>query len=359
MLNHKKIIELLYESIPDLKNNDLAVYLEHLAKIIVELENDSAFFNWLENDPGYPKILTRSLCTIFPLIPYENQYFSIGIDGSQIYPDRHYNISCFLINIATIGLEYQNRNPSIIKKTEPFLFTKWDTFSDQVQTNDIVDTERFLLELESGLKTIEMHQKKLEIPYIVFIDGPLTFWHLFNKSINFQEHFVKKYETLLKMYEEKKIPIVGYISKPRSKELMLVTKKYITYKNIKNPAPEGTNNITDSHLLSLFLKPQHHTIFFSNNKYVASCYIHTGKEYARLEIPPWIFKDKKACDFVLSATLHQINNGFGYPTILSLAHEFSVIKESDRQLFIKTLHKILEKEGIEKQMSAKNISKLL
>lgn len=360
MLQHKKIIELLYASVPDLKNKACTESLAHLGPIISELERDKDFFYWLEQTEKYPKILAPSLSTTFSVSTYRNQYIAFGLDGSQIYPDRHYNISCFVINIATIGLEYQNKNPFIVKKTEPFLFTSWDTFGDQVSTNDIVDTERFLKELECGLNMVEMHQEKLQIPYVVFIDGPLTFWHLFNKPLAFQEHFIKKYEAILKTYEEKQIPVIGYTSKPRSKELVLIIKKYTQYKNIRTTIFEEINNLTDCHILSLFLKPMHHTVFFKNNEQIASCYIDTGKEYARLEIPAWILlKNKELQNFVLSAAAHQINNGFGYPTVLSLAHHEAVIKENDRQLFIKTLHKILEKEGINPRITAKNISKLL
>lgn len=360
MLQHKKIIELLYASLAELKNNDLPAILGWLESILLCLEREKEFFYFLEKrEDFYPKLLAPSLCAVNKIVSYHGQYTAVGIDGSQIYPDRHYTINCFLINIGMIVLEYKNKNPLVIRKNEPFLYTNWDTFGDQIRTAEIVDTERFLLELKSGLDIIEYNQNITKIPHLVFIDGPLIFWQLFNKPQEIQEHFFKQYQSILKKYQEKKIPVVGYISNPKSKELMHIIKKYISYKKIKTPELIDISQLIDSNFLSLFLEAGQYSVFFKIADYITSCYMATKKEYVRLEFPSWILENEEQKQFVLSAVFHQIQNGFGYPTVLSLAHELAVIKEADRQFFIKSLHKILEKEGMRQNYTEKNMKKVL
>jgi hypothetical protein len=356
MLFDAKIIELIHKKAPDFFNQ-----CPHPIKLLTPIINS------IQNQ------YTHNPFTFSTHPPsFSDQYTAIGIDGSQLYPDRHNAISCFLLHIGAILIEYGKTTAKVEKEGYPFLFSSWDTFQDTVASHDIVDAERFLHELQLGLATAQTYQKKNGTPCIIFIDGPLLFWHLRQKPASFVTVFSARYQAILNEYKQYRIPLVGYISSPGSKELVTYIKQYAPQEKLQSPQIQQLLSfITDTTLLSLFLEQQHQTDLFISQTRTATqltedmyfYYYNIGSEYARIELPKWITQDAKVLSFVFQAVTHQIQNGFGYPTVLGLAHECAVIKNEDRILFFTLLHKALQthKTGQFSQKQAKkeagNVSK--
>ena len=48
----------------------------------------------------------EDLKAVVPVAPISGPYTVLGVDGSQIYPDRHQGTPCFLINIGSVLLRY-------------------------------------------------------------------------------------------------------------------------------------------------------------------------------------------------------------------------------------------------------------
>src|SRR5687767_1500159 len=49
---------------------------------------------------------TGQLHEAIPVAQKLSQYSVVAVDGSQIYPDRHQGIACYLLNIGAIQLRY-------------------------------------------------------------------------------------------------------------------------------------------------------------------------------------------------------------------------------------------------------------
>jgi hypothetical protein len=350
MLFDAKTIELIYKKAADLIQK-YPHSIELLDPIIHSLDNQYT-------NNGF--MFTRNI------LPFSGQYTAIGIDGSQIYPDRHNAISCFLLHIGTILVEYGKIDGNVEKEGYPFLFSSWDTFQDTIHAHDIVDAERFLHELHGGLMVAQSYQKKSNNPCIVFIDGPLLFWHLRQKPASFVTLFSARYQEILNEYKQCNISVVGYTSKPGSKELITYVKQHAQQELLHSTEIQQLlSSITDTTMLSLFVEPQCQTDFFMSqtqlglqqNETICFYYYNLGSEYARIEFPEWITKDAAMLTFVFSAVKQQIQNGFGYPTVLGLAHELSVIKNEDRLFFYKLLHKTLQEYGGSRQQLSQKQSK--
>ena len=62
------------------------------------------------------------------------------------------------------------------------------------------------------------------------------------------------------------------------------------------------------------------------------CYLATPYEVARLEFPLWVL-EAGLLDRVQSIALSQCALGEGYPKVLTLAHNFAILRNEDRESY--------------------------
>lgn len=366
MVNHAKIIELLHKSREQLLQHENNSF-ELLVPIIQDMAADNNFMDFINSSHDVPICIEKTPFNYAKdVFFYKEPYTALGVDGSQVYPDRHSGISCFLLHIGSILIEYGSSHGFVSRESQPFLFSEWNTWNDVVPTNDIVDTERFLHELSVGFEQAYNYKQRIpERNIIVFIDGPLLFWHGAQKPVQFQREYGSRYVSNLQLFEYAQIPIVGYTSMSRSRELVKIVKKYLEYAKINDKRiVDLCVRLTDTQIIALFLAQNQRTALFQSsvmtqdtNYNINFFYINTGAEYIRVEMPSWIEKNEKATNFSYAAIMHQIENGFGYPTVLALAHEQAVIKNNDRIFFTKMLHKTLFDQHFSQKNSQKQIKK--
>ncbi|KKP24527.1 MAG: hypothetical protein SZ59_C0002G0373 [candidate division TM6 bacterium GW2011_GWF2_28_16] len=327
-------------------------------------------------------------------------YSILSVDGSQVYPDRNISgANCCLINIGSCLIKYNNTGSSVKIGSEPLLFLLDDLFEHAIPSkdpgsSDLVDLKREELELLNLLNiTLEQNID------IAFVDGTVIFWFLESKPEEVKNLFLNLYLNILqKFYDQKKI-IAGFISFPKSKELINLIKiglcKYdyadciACYKIYNNKAfdkvdsttqqaaalttnapfalseVEGVaisknaqpcmlvDNLIDTKILRNFLNiNERTTVFFSNSKivdsypdYLKPCffYLNAGVEIVRIETFKYIAQDEKLINLIASVALDQINKGLGYPVTLAQAHEAAVVKGPDREFF----YNLLQKEALD------------
>ena len=114
--------------------------------------------------------------------------------------------------------------------------------------------------------------------------------------------------------------------------------------------------IRDATLWSSTLKPRQRSALFRSNsrildlygekQHIYFCYLHVNTEVARLEFPQWVAEDSTLLNQALSITLTQVDKGFGYPVALAEAHNFAVVKGSDRSRFFALLEEQMIKAGL-------------
>jgi hypothetical protein len=292
------------------------------------------------------------------------QYTLVSVDGSQIYPDRHQGTSCFLLNIGSVILHYGEKS-SVKFDSIPYLFSSMD----EENSTDVVDCRRQEFEFRAGLEIMsilskennptqetvrgEYLQSKCIEPYepnnnpLLFIfDGSIIFWHLESKSPAVSATYLGKYLGLMHQFYKEKLLMAGYISLPKSKELV----NLIRVKLSESPENYTIDNIVDTQVAAFYLNEYEHTTLFANHSSIVSeypehlkpyfVYFDIGAEIVRIEIPAWIAQDTQQVKLVLSIILDQCIKGYGFPVALAEAHEQAVVKGFEREQFYELLQKL-------------------
>ena len=324
---------------------DYSQELELAQKLWEEICHDTKFATLIK-DIQIPLIIPTwqdDLNNIITISPKSN-YIVVATDGSQIYPDRHQGTSCFLINISSIILDY-NDTSSFKFSTTPFLYA-WP----EDESADIVDCKRQELEFKFGLDTtLELQKENKQA--VFFFDGSIIFWNLEAKSPKMREEFLSKYLGLMHQFYKNDLLMAGYISLPKSKELVNLLRVKLSNFHINSSNKNiDFKHIVDSQIANLFLNPMQRSIVFKNHSPITQnypehlkpyfFYLNVGQEIVRIEIPGWIAAQEEKIKIISEIIVDQCIKGHGYPICLSEAHEQAVVKGSDRELFYQILNKL-------------------
>lgn len=326
----------------------------------------------LAEQSGFLPHWLGNLNETFTIKSAPNNYSVLALDGSQIYPDRNIPIGdCFLINIGGIFLSYGKESKvKLFSKPKIFLQEDLETMDESFAfSKDIVDLVREEFEFLDALELSKIEQEK-DIPFLSIFDGSLIFWHLDSKSPKMRNLFLRKYLDLLQKFYENQIPLVGYLSFPKSKELVSLLRfefieNFLDYSD--KYSIKDLDRILDIHLAASYLKDgERSSVFFSNSKITSAypshlrpCffYLNVGEEIARVEVPFWITTNNNLLDMIFSIILDQSKKGHGYPLALAEAHEQAVIKNSDKEIFYQVLSKYFINKKLPFLSSQKSLKK--
>ena len=357
MLNRAKVLREL-QSVSDKLFLDLSKQQEVARKAWSELSGDALFqqkckaasLPWpAPTWQGNPNIS-------FPVSTITQDYQVVSVDGSQIYPDKHQGISCFLLNIGTVVLRYGASLGGAQFSSEPSIFVEQDFEAETSSTIDIVNCKREEFEFQKGLEQCLLVKKEFpDLPLIFLFDGSLIFWHLDSKDPVLKDYFLKRYGELLQQFYEHDIAIAGYISLPKSKELVgLVRAQVSSFSASNTEALDAVKHISDGTIARFFLEPHTYSTVFENHAAVSETYpqhlkpyfvyYNTGSEIARIELPGYMVQQERI-DSVMSMVANQTHKGNGYPVAIAEAHEQAVVKGPDRDFF----YQAIEKVGIEQK----------
>lgn len=279
-------------------------------------------------------------CAI-PVTRFSENYTVIAVDGSQIFPDRHCGMTVALVHVGTVVFSYKYRG--VEHSTAQFLTDPeilFDALFEDISLSEAVITcRRTERELKKGLDAARSC-----MPDVLFFDGSLIFWHLENQAMTLQPRFLASYLTILSQLADDRIIHAGYISLPKSRELL----KFFG-------TDDALRYLVDTDIAELFLKPNQRTRIFASDAHIGEqyparlkpyfFYLHTGREIARVEIPAWIAQEESMVDTLAAQIMDQISKGDGYPISLAEAHEQAVIKGADRDFFYQFLEAQLRTLG--------------
>lgn len=335
------------------------------------LEAESSFLLPTWNEPLHAKYVVKK---------NNAPYLILGVDGSQIYPDRHQrHIPYSLINIGSISIEYESATPvTLFSEPELLPLQIKDANNEIVSvTAQWIDHFRQARELEKGVEqALELKKSRGKTPFLLF-DGTLIFWQLEACNEADKAFFLEKYMNALTQLAEAKIPYASYISLPQSRELINLVKLSLCRFKRANCIPchhayttfpcEVVDDFTDAFLLSRWLNKNERTIFFKSTSHIIKkypvelapwfTYLSSSHEIGRIELPEWLIQEKELCDQMISIIADQIEKGNGYPVILAEAHEQAVIKNDDKNFFYELLTQQAIKENITIEYSIKRMKK--
>ncbi len=380
---------------------------------------------------------SEPLTAFSPLPPKPKQFTVIATDGSQIFPDRHEIALCYLINISSIVLHYGTGERPLLTSRPTLFYKEEDLYKEWNQHKVPVDGEmvgilRNLMEFQelarlvahtreqSGIGGQEdigtegYENKKIgkhgmgyntEIPersdfkgvddfphphapasphpcvsaspQVALYDGTLIFWHLEATPEDFSAYILREFLKVLDNFQKWRVPIAGYISYPRSADVIhtlrvgMCPERFVNcdkcpYRDLPELPCEPIQGVIDQTIFSYLLEPgERSTVFKSTSKILKNYgshtiyffYLNVGSEIARVEIPEWVAKNQNLLALTHAVIYDQVEKGQGYPVSLAEAHEKAVVRGSDRELFYRLLQDALVQQNIRVQSSCKSQKK--
>lgn len=297
----------------------------------------------------------------------EESYQVISVDGSQIYPDRHQGSSCYLINIGGVHLRYKNQ-PCVQFDSKPYVYAGRNESELEDSSMDVVNAKRQELELQTGLAWCDQLFDQLSNTSAFLFDGSLIFWHLASQSNSLKEYYMSSYLAIMYQLYQKRILHGGYISLPKSKELVnLIRIELCNFVVEGCTEHKEVDHIVDSTVAGFFLQTGQRTTVFKSNALICNqyppllvpyfFYMHVGHEIARVEIPAWIANDEQLVNSIARIMFDQAIKGNGYPVALAEAHEQAVVKGPDREFFYQMINKLAIDHKQRKYISQKSTKK--
>lgn len=288
---------------------------------------------------------------VTPCSPLPNPYQVLGVDGSQMYPDRHQGLVCYVINIGAVVLTYGSSVRPVYFQSDPYVFVGDTEYEGISLSPDVINCRRDVYEFSTGAKLSRETKGHDRIPRLLLLDGSLIFWHLEVKDQIFKQVFQQLYIKELHELYEQRMPCASYVSMPKHKEVShLVRLAACNFVLDECTALEQLEHINDAALVRLYVPPYARTTVFTYQGSMKDSYpphlqphffyINSGTEIGRVEIPAWIARDAQLIDTVARIITDQCRKGSGYPVVLAEAHEQAVIKGPDRDFFYHLIAKM-------------------
>ncbi|MDH3604854.1 MAG: DNA double-strand break repair nuclease NurA [Candidatus Tectomicrobia bacterium] len=305
----------------------------------------------------------------------------VATDGSQIAPSHHEVASAFLVNVSSVVLPYGTGERAELSSSPTLFFRDEDLYltygGQRVQvTGEILGMRRNIMEQERLIEKAKAAQRNGH-PVCGLADGSLIVWQLEGKPQDYQEPTLAQYLACLEAARLERIPLAGYISRPRSRDVINALRVSLCPDPVPNcdrcpytncdPLPCAViEGLSDQRLFSRLLQPGERTqVFQSESRILESYgahrigffYLHVGTEIVRIEIPQWVASDPELLDQVHAVAYTQADKGGGYPVALAEAHQQAVVRGSERNMFYEMVTTVLVRRGMRATMSPKNMRK--
>jgi hypothetical protein len=303
-----------------------------------------------------------------------SDYRVLASDGSQILPDRHDHVPCFLVNVGLVDISYIE-GTARLTSTPSVSWSPDEVYplvggSRQEADGRVVGARRFAAECDALKNAITDGT-------IALMDGTLLLWWLEPEPDRLRglHPFDVKTATFAALNEFLGEALTvgalvgSYLSAPRTNDVVSMLKVVLCtedpvdcdrcpYDSGKKawhaqleiagasllPVPgkpcEEANPVTDASLFRSLLAPGQRSARFRSHAKVSRAYdapidfvyLNVGAEISRLEFPAWT--TPSALERLVGAVFDQCEKGMGYPVALAEAHEQAVVRAADRRSFL-------------------------
>lgn len=317
-------------------------------------------------------------------------YRVVASDGSQILPDRHERLPCYLLNTGIVDIDYTTASASLASVPAVF-WAPEDTYPlvggiRQEADGRVVGARRFASECDALRDAIEADTGGR--PVVALTDGTLLLWWLEPdperlrglEPDDLKTQTFGSLRALMQVADERGAGLAGYLSSPRSTDVVSMLKVVLCTETVVDcdhcPYDDGTKSwraqleLAGASVLPVPSKPCEEadpltdaSIFWSvleagqrSNRYRSAAkvsgayacdvdfvYLHTGAEIARVEFPA--STTPKQLDVLLGAVVDQSEKGRGYPVALAEAHEQAVVRAADRRAFEELVRRLETTRG--------------
>ncbi len=302
----------------------------------------------------------------------------VATDGSQVFPDRHREPHCYVLNVSRIAFQYGTQERPIIESV-PRLGYDQQAMRDALDevlpdpTPEVVSALRDELELKALLETAR--QARVEgRPVVAIADGTLIRWMLRSMRDRDQgQRFVEAYARLLEGFRNENIPVCSYISLPGNTEVVNLLRVHAGECDVPGEIEHTLDGVLDRWVFEKTLLTGQRSALFESSSHIQEqygaadriCYFYLRVpgaanqpgEVARVELPRWVADDTSLVSLVQSVILSECDKGAGYPMILSEAHERAIIRAREKEVFYQMMEHGMRGAGRPLAHSAKSASK--
>jgi len=287
---------------------------------------------------------------------------TFAVDGSQIFPSKDISLPIALIQI---GWFENPHSPSghYSKDIRLEVMTPRDLqVSNQAEPADRrVNSRRFELEIERLIEY--MQDCSTPERCLVFFDGALVVTFAEALDADSRNTYVEAMVRLLRVSEETRVPLVGYIDTSYARDLTTLVQH-------QAQLPE-CDTIHDAQLLNPLMNWGDRTALYRCDRggildlygeqcdRIAFCYLKTTREGypARLEMPIWIW-EAGLLDTIIDWIRAEVVVGSGYPYAIETADQTAVLQAQDRHIFFRILQDWAQQSAVNLRFSRKMASKL-
>jgi hypothetical protein len=312
----------------------------------------------------------------YPIEPITD-YRVVAADGSQIMPDRHEHLSCFLVNVGVVDISYPDATATLGSRPEIF-WAPEDVYPlvggiRQEADPRVVGARRFAAECDTLRDALSPDQTKT----IALVDGTLLLWWLDPEPDrlralgpdDLKTQTFEAYASFAKTAADTGALAGGYLSSPRTTDVVSMLKVVMCTEDPVDcdrcpydagakswhaqleitgasllPVPskpcEEADPVSDAALHWSLLAAGERSARFRSHAKIANAYdapidfvyVNVGREIARLEFPAWT--TPRGLATLCGAVIDQCEKGMGYPVALSEAHEQAVVRAGDRRAFV-------------------------
>ena len=374
--------------------HDLSI--ENALRVLVDFPVDELATRILQHPEsawGVPRLLGQpSARTIPPKPPHD--FTVVAADGSHIAPDRHLPVHCFLINTGIATLRYGSQ-PDAWLRNNPTLYMT----DDEVMVRDKLTGRQHAIEgavlgakravSEIGALAEAIQELPDDVPVFGLLDGSLVMPGLVDHGLPdfvitnlIRDGLVGTLDELQAMASKRTLAVGSYISLPGSFEVVNALRLIAcSYNDLDSryrcsnlwpgtqPCNDCVGGVLDREIFARLLESGERSALFATSSPVTEkyymdhgvyfCYVNTGEEIGRLEVPSWVAEDDALLDFAHALLVDQCHRGQGYPVSLMEAHEQAVVGGSDRRYFCALIEEALQGQGLPVYTSEKERSKRL
>ncbi len=300
----------------------------------------------------------------------------VGVDGSQIFPDRHALVLYYLLQVGALLFRYNGTTPSV-HTAEWLHYEERELFDARgyLMGSEVLAMERMVKEMEVLADLLSAERQAA--PGLIFglSDGPLLWPYMDRDGDTTQQARAAYLGAIERVQRHDGIP-VGYVDRPGGQPLLeLLWVSQLPAEDLlqrSDQTPLG--RLTDEQFLSEVLSPGQRTPWFTrrtaaNQRHAAAgqeiwfCYMALGsagdRAIARIEAPAWAAERADITTALHTMLWHQASALDGYPYVLARAHEEALVTTQDKVALEQAIQRQFLEQGIVAQPSNKARQKAL
>ena len=316
--------------------------------------------------------------------PAAPEHFTvIGVDGSQVEPDRHGVAFFYLVNVGS--LVYRHGSGQAPKpRSQPTLgYTEDDIYEDGMPVvGNLLDLRRDLAEITQAAELCESEARDRADdtapgPVVALVDGTLLLWVLEDRSVTRQRAKVGAYLDRLERIRQTGAAVSAFTSRPRHTDVTRLLHLASVSGDVDRARrePNQLERVPDRAIFetlpagarsALFLSPSptNHQHYAPAGQAIHFCYLNVAEEerdaaIARLEMPSWVSQDPNRLGLVHGAIVVQARIAGDYPYALARADELAFISGQEREMFTEMVTTALLRAGVRSALSPKAYQKAL